>query len=44
MTDIIKQSILDNEEKMIEDRRYMHMHPELLMQEVKTTEFIKKGK
>ena len=42
MTDIIKQSILDNEEKMIEDRRYMHMHPELSMQEVKTTEFIKK--
>lgn len=42
MTDIIKQSILDNEEKMIEDRRHMHMHPELSMQEVKTTEFIKK--
>lgn len=27
---------------MIEDRRYMHMHPELSMQEVKTSEFIKK--
>lgn len=42
MTDTIKQSILDNEEKMIEDRRYMHAHPELAMKEVKTTAFIKK--
>lgn len=42
MTDIIKQSILENEEKMIADRRYMHENPELAMQEVKTTAYIKK--
>ena len=42
MTEIIKKAILANEEKMIEDRRFMHAHPELAMKEVKTTAFIKK--
>lgn len=42
MLDKIKKSILANEEKMIEDRRFMHAHPELSMKEFETTKFIKK--
>ncbi|WP_106460839.1 M20 metallopeptidase family protein [Anaerococcus sp. Marseille-P3915] len=42
MTNIIRDEILTNEEKMIEDRRYMHAHPELSMKETETTKFIRK--
>ena len=42
MTNIIRDEILINEEKMIEDRRYMHAHPELSMKETETTKFIRK--
>lgn len=40
--EIIKKSIEANEEAMFEDRRYMHEHPELSMEEFETTKWLKK--
>lgn len=46
MTDIIKDEIKkyieENEEEMIQERRYLHENPELSMKEVETTKWLKK--
>ena len=41
MTERIKDLIIQNEDKMIEDRRHMHENPELSMKESETTKFVR---
>ncbi|MGY3815340.1 amidohydrolase [Globicatella sulfidifaciens] len=36
----IKHYILEHEDELIQNRRYLHRHPELSLQEFKTTQFI----
>lgn len=36
----IKHYILEHEDELIQNRRYLHQHPELSLEEFKTTQFI----
>lgn len=36
----VKQYILEHEDELIQNRRYLHQHPELSLEEFKTTQFI----
>ena len=43
MSDLVKQLVAEYGSELIENRRYLHAHPELSFHETNTAQWVRKG-